>query len=503
MKLATKLLMGVLLAAQVTAQSGYAQETNALELIQRLQQRIDDLEQKLKALEQGKEAVAPAANNPSQQLVEELEQKVKILQRQREIDAEAAAAKSAELPKITVGDRGFALTSADTNFNIQLRGLLQVDSRTFLNNDHIIGNDGILLRRARPILQGTVFRDFDFLFVPDFGGTSGAQIYDAYLNYRLRPELQLQAGKFKVPVGLEQLQSDPYTFFNERALPTALTPNRDLGFELHGELFDGIASYAVGIFNGVGDGRNSSNVDFEDDKSFAGRLFLLPFKTTDLSVLKGFGFGLGGSFESVQTNNSTGLPGTTGGTLPGFATDGQQQFFAYTNTVASSGDHWRLSPQGYWFYGPFGILAEYVISDQEVTRLGPGPARSKWMDNRGWQVAAGWVLTGEEASYAGPIVPRHRFNPLAGDWGAWQLVGRYAELNIDQDAFPLFANPRASARSASAWSVGINWWLNRNVRINASFSHTDFEGGGSGSSAPAVVTGKPENVFFTRMQLGF
>ena len=59
--------------------------------------------------------------------------------------------------------------------------------------------------------------------MPDFAGRT-AQIFDAYLNYRYAPWLQLRAGKFKLPVGLEQLQSDPVTSFNERALPTALSP---------------------------------------------------------------------------------------------------------------------------------------------------------------------------------------------------------------------------------------------------------------------------------------
>jgi hypothetical protein len=37
-----------------------------------------------------------------------------------------------------------------------------------------------------------------------------------------------------------------------------------------------------------------------------------------------------------------------------------------------------------------------------------------------------------------------------------------------------------------------------------SFSHTDFEGGGgAGTSAPAAVTRKDENVLFTRVQLAF
>jgi hypothetical protein len=52
--------------------------------------------------------------------------------------------------------------------------------------------------------------------------------------------------------------------------------------------------------------------------------------------------------------------------------------------------------------------------------------------------------------------------------------------------------------------VGLNWYLNRNFIIKASFSHTDFKaGGGPGASVPAAVTRKDENVLFTRMQLAF
>ena len=98
-----------------------------------------------------------------------------------------------------------------------------------------------------------MFHDFDFNFTPDFGGST-VQILDAYLNYRYSPELQLQAGKFKSPVGLEALAVGPVTTpFNERSLVTDLVPNRDLGVELHGDLFGGAVSYAAGIFNGAPD----------------------------------------------------------------------------------------------------------------------------------------------------------------------------------------------------------------------------------------------------------
>ena len=66
-------------------------------------------------------------------------------------------------------------------------------------------------------------------------GESSVQIFDAWMNYRSRPELQLEAGKFKGPVGLENLQSDATLPFNERGLVSNLMPTRDLGVSLWGQ----------------------------------------------------------------------------------------------------------------------------------------------------------------------------------------------------------------------------------------------------------------------------
>jgi phosphate-selective porin OprO/OprP len=515
MKLYRTAWLWTLLSMVVFGAEARAQDTNTTELIKQLQKRIDELEQKVQALEGSKPAVVVTNDAAAKQQIEELDQKVKVLERNRELDQEAAEAKAKEAPLITVGDQGFALSSANGNFGLQFRGVLQVDSRTFFEDHGTVGNDGFILRRVRPILQGTVFRDFDFLFVPDFGtsnnGGNGGnaptpQIQDAYLNYRYNPALQIQGGKFKGPVGLEQLQADRDVLFNERALPTDLVPNRDLGFELHGDLFKGVASYAAGIFNGVGDARNSSLSAYQDNKAFEGRVFFQPFRSTSVTALQGLGFGLGGSYQRDQGTNTLSLPSTTGGTLGGYATVGQQQFFAYNPTnrsVVADGQHWRLSPQGYYYYGPFSLLGEYVISDQEVSLAGAGPKTSAFLANTSWQIQGGWVLTGEDATY-GSIVPRQSFDPRNGGWGAFQVVARFSELDIDHAAFPLFADPTTSAHSAKEWSVGLNWYLNRNVKVSTSFSHTDFDGGGGkGGSPPASVTRQSENVLFTRVQLAF
>jgi phosphate-selective porin OprO/OprP len=368
-----------------------------------------------------------------------------------------------------------------------------VDSRTFFDNGGIMGVDGFLLRRARPIFSGTVFHDFDFLFVPDFGGST-VQIQDALVNYRYSPEAQLQVGKFKAPVGLELLQPDQFSFFNERALATDLVPNRDIGVELHGDVAGGVVSYAGGVFNSTTDyNSTTTNANFDNNVAFIGRVFLMPFKRSSINPLQGLGFGVGGSYEVDQAWTNTASTALT----PGYTTDGQQRFFAYTNGVVGNGQHWRVSPQGYYYYGPLGIIGEYVVSDQQVVNVPKGFKAD--LQNTAWEVSGGWVLTGEDASYTG-VMPKHPFDPAKGDWGAFQVVGRFAQLNVDPATFPNFANPANSASEAKAWAAGLNWCLNRNIRVNASYYYTTFEGG---NGASATVTKQPEKVFFTRMQLAF
>jgi len=452
--------------------------------IENLKKEIQALDQKVQNLEQKHELERQAATETNEEQIRELDQKVRILSRQHELDQESAEAAAKTRPQFKLDSSGFTLTSADTNFSISLHGLVQLDSRTYFG-DNNVANSGFLLRRARPIITGTVFHDFDFNLTPDFAGT--VQILDAYVNYRYQPAFQLLAGKYKPPIGLEALQPDSYLLFNERALVTDLIPNRDVGLELHGDPWGGVVSYAVGIFDGAPDYSSSTaNTNFDSDLSYDGRIFLQPWKASDVNLLRGLGFGVGGSYE-----NDGGVNGLTSGYL----TAGQQRFFTYNATTIASGRHWRLSPQGYYYNGPLGILGEYAISDQDVRN---GAAKAD-LRNTAWQVSASWILTGEDASYTG-VTPRHPFNLHGGGWGAWQVVGRYEELNVDNSAFPTFASSAASASGAHAWSAGLNWYLNRNVRFNASYSHTMF----SGYTGPSpAVPAKDEDVFFTRIQLAF
>jgi phosphate-selective porin OprO and OprP len=464
-------LMGLLLAIPASAQDNAAANSTDPE-IDALKKEIQALEQKVELLQQEQAMQKNAAQKSESAEVSEWNQtNVTFVAR--------------NVPRISLGADGFKFISADTNFSMNIRGYMQLDSRTFFDSGYSPGNDGFILRRVHPTISGTVFRDFDYQFMAEFGGSSPS-IYDAYLNYHPLPELQLEAGRFKTPFGLEWLQSAANLSFNERSLATDLVPLRDLGVELHGDLLDGRVNYAAGIFNSVADGANAANSDFDNNMEFIGRVFLEPFKKSKITALQGIGFGLAGSYGSQFTASAL---------TSGYKTDGQENFFAYTNGVTGNGAHWRISPQGFYYCGPLSLSGEYVLSDQQVAK---GTASAD-LQNTAWEISGGWVLTGESASYNG-VTPRHPFSLSEGGWGAWQLVMRYEELDVDAAAFPVFANPATSASAADAWSVGLNWWLNKNVRVMTSFSRTTFtDGNGTG----ATVTRQPENVLFTRLQLAF
>jgi phosphate-selective porin OprO/OprP len=392
--------------------------------------------------------------------------------------------KPAEKPKepevkVSAGPDGFVIQSGNPDFRIRIGGYAQADGRFYSRDADGIATNTFLLRRARPIVQGTVAKYFDFYLNPDFG-QGQTVLFDAYLNVRPSSKLQFRIGKFKPPVGIERLSSAQNLLFAERALPTTLVPNRDVGAQVHGELAAGVVTYALGVFDGAVDGA-LMDTDANDGKDVAGRLFLQPFARGGSKTLKGLGLGLSATTGKQQ------------GALPSFRSGGQVVFFSYLSTATADGNRRRLSPQGSFYLGPVGLLGEYVCSRQEVRRA----TETARIVNEAWAVTGSVVLTGEAAS-AGGVRPRRTFDPAKKTWGALELAVRVNRLVVDGAAFSRgFADPARSAREARAWAVGLNWYLNRNVKYVVDYERTTFTGGAT------VGDRRPENAILIRSQVAF
>jgi len=306
-------------------------------------------------------------------------------------------------------------------------------------------------------------------------------IYDAYIQLNYIPHLSLRVGKFKPPVGLERLQSDDDTSLIERGLPTLLAPSRDIGYELLGDFLRHRVGYQVGVFNGVVD-NSLSDAAVSNHRDYAGRLFLTPFAPAEKSPLQGLGFGLAAT-----------AGGVSGLGLPAYKTVGQNTFFTFASGVSEQGHRTRLAPQTDYYLGPVGLLAEYGVNEEGLQKA---QVRHNFAF-RAWQVTASYILTGESKSFLSPT-PRHPFDPLNNSWGAVELAFRSAEFSADHALFGYgFASPTATPREAREYIGGVNWYLNRLVRLSADYGVTGFEGGAALGDRVA------ERVLLLRIQINF
>ncbi|WP_347986917.1 porin [Methylomonas sp. AM2-LC] len=493
-----------------------------------LEQRIRELESRLEKFEKAtsKEAVTTQPNPE----VEKLNTKVNTLERKLEVEKEVATANASNSPKVEAGPEGFRISSQDGKHQLRIRGAVQTDGRFWIN-DHGGANgpvnyttgsgipDSFQLRQARIWLEGKLWNSLYFKIMPDFASSSNI-LPDAYLDYAYVPFASFTAGKQKTPLSLERLQGDSETMFLERAYPTYLANNRDVGIMLHGEFakpgykteyggpvdFKNFISYQLGVFNGSGD-NGSSNYNAPatfDDKEFDGRIWAHPFQHAGIAWLEGLGLGVAGSWSHPNQLALNKLVSALG----------QSTFLDYSQNRAGAtapiaeGIHTRIYPQAYWYNGPFGLQGEYVVSNQQLTGNYNSKLTQISQSNSAWQVQASYVLTGEDNTFQS-VKPFKPFDPLAGNWGALQIAGRYSELNVDTTTFK-FIDPTRGARDAASWTIGFNWFLNRNALIRADYEETNYLGGagsilsGTGVNTKYAIANRPtERVFATRFQLSF
>ena len=238
----------------------------------------------------------------------------------------------------------------------------------------------------------------------------------------------------------------------------------------HGHLIPDQLEYQLALVNGAAD-LQANNTDTDNNKDVAGRIMIHPLTWSGVRALSGIGLGVAGTYGVHQ--GSTAAPGLT----TGYATFGQRTYFTYKTGTYANGKQWRFNPQLMYYNGPLGMLGEYVLNEQEVKN----GTRVDTLKNKAWEGIASYVLTGEDASFDG-VTPEHNFDPKSGQWGAFEILGRVSELDVDRNAFAssIFADPTVSSRSAFETTLGGTWYFSRAVKLNLDLSRTTFDRGYTG-----------------------
>jgi phosphate-selective porin OprO and OprP len=370
------------------------------------------------------------------------------------------------------------IASADGQNKLEFHALLDADGRFFLTDKGGIGT--FLVRRARPSIDAKLFRYFELTIVPEFAG-SRFTILEGFGNVHLWDALQLRVGKGKPPVGLERLQSSRDTMFPETALPTLLVPNRDVGAQLHGKVADGAFEWAFGVYNGVPNGQ-IGETDTNDSKDVEARVFVHPFKPTDIDALKGLGLGVAGTIGNEQ------------GPVGPYVTSGGATFFAYGSTVNGLGKRTLVTPQAYYYGGPVGAMFEVVrVRDHYATPTGA----TGTVGTTAWALQAAFVLGGKE-TWKGVKVDAP-LDPEKGGFGAFELGARYGALRVGDVAFKRgFASRNNSAQLATQWGLVGSWHFADGNHLRVSYERTNYRGGAAGGEDK-----KPELLLLTRLQAAF
>jgi phosphate-selective porin OprO/OprP len=119
-------------------------------------------------------------------------------------------------------------------------------------------------------------------------------------------------------------------------------------------------------------------------------------------------------------------------------------------------------------YGPLFFQGEYF--DFNINRAFGMPT----LHFNGGYAQGSWTMTGEARAYNpstgayATIVPMRPFSLAGGGWGAWEVAARYSTTELDDR---LGSVPGIAGGKQNITTVGLNWYVNRNIRLMFNYLH--------------------------------
>ena len=424
-----------------------------------------------------------------------------------------------------------ALASADGRFTANIKAILMFDGGKYFQHDNLPVsvvnrdlNEGFNFRRARIGLDGKLFRDFDYSFIYEFGGSGQedpGRLYEASITYTYLKPFRFKVGAFEPNVGLAAAASTSQMPLMERPAPAEVARlvaagDSRVAFvtsanDVLGAGDTGLATrwMVLGGYtaNTIASGSSAAAATlqpFDEQSAVIARATLAPFSSTDWQAH------LGVNYQRVIHPNDAGAAATPRYAAqlrdrPELRLDGTR----LVDTGAIDSRHTTVyGVEGAFQTGPVMIEGEYFhykIDRRITTAVVPPDPRFT-----GWYVMGSWVLTGEARIY-NPIEARfdapklnYNFNPEAGTWGAFELAARYSDLNLNYREGAPATTPAAAIGAVrggeqNIYTVGLNWYLNPSMRIMLDYQHVKIDRLG----ATGLQVGQTYNALAARGQVNF
>ena len=359
------------------------------------------------------------------------------------------------------------LASPSTKYKLWFDIRTQVDGAVFFGAPEWadpIGN-GTSIRRARFAVKGQIDENWYGEFDMDLANGL-VELKDAIVRYTGVPHLELQVGNFKENFSIQRNTTSRYLQFMERPMVcSALTPSRHLG--VNAKWAKDWLWFSAGAFTqevaGAEEWTNvaDNNKDFGRNAGYSltTKLVIRPLYKLDNASLH---IGAAYSYRTTKVSMATGEWGTYRASARNSTSINRKKYLD-TNNLKDF-DHnnlWTVELAGHW--GGLRYEAAYVADNVRFKAKDAVPANLN-----GWYAQAGMLLFGGQQRYDANGGKYTKIKP-GKKWGDVELCARYEFCNLNCPAANVYGG------AAEAYTVGLNWWVNNNVKmqLNYQFNNND------------------------------
>jgi phosphate-selective porin OprO/OprP len=422
------------------------------------------------------------------------------------------------------------ISSPDGKNTMTIRGRAQLDFASFEQDPSDMGTSfncnvdslcdlgaGTVFRRVRFGVEGKFFSNFVYELRFDFGGSNAepaGTINIARVGYTGIPNLRIQAGALQPMFTLYDATSSADLNTMERAAVITTIVGAFGGdsarkgveatYMKSGFFYPGDNLIMSAAFTGARIGTSHAGNPDDEGTQILGRVAYRLYSDSDTNIQ------IGASGADILS-----LSGTTPGGARNLSFSSTPEIRVNGNTFVSTGS---IRAEGGSLYGfeaaanfkNFFLSAEYYqweVERDNTTNPGPDP------EFDGFYVEGTWILTGEKKSYKGSATnnnagvwasptPKNPFSPDGGGWGAWELTARYSFLDLNSNENLTTANGGFAGGEQEIITLGVNWFLNTNLKLMAEYAMVDVER----QSAAGVANnglGAEFDIIQGRMQFSF
>lgn len=376
------------------------------------------------------------------------------------------------------GRDGVGFATLDDEFLLKFRAEFQADNMNYLGAAQSPVHSGFYLPRVRYYFQGHYTKPIDYQLSFQRSYTSfGFLNVFANFNY-FDDKFQARIGRFKVPFTYEWYKLNNYRFITpERSLFAAnFGVNREIGAMAWGEILNKRLEYAVGIFDGP---RNSSQ-DYNASKDVAAFLNYRPFNNWKDSPLTNFNVGGSMTYGSqdnpviptVLTTNTNATNDPILGSNP--TSNAALPFLAFNTNVREKGIRSLWELHAAYYVNGFSFIAAWDAGQDSYALTNSNPVP---IDIGGFFVSGSYLITGETLNERTVVDPIRRFDLRKGQFGlgAIEPFARFSAITLSDEVFTAgLADPNLWTSRVQLTDLGVNWYINRAVKLVFDWQHAIF-----------------------------